>query len=51
MDTRSDALRIAGNPRYSIRDAIIGVDCHTLWPEDKQHGAVIDGRLRIANPF
>lgn len=51
MDTHSDALRIAERLGYAIFDALIGVDCHTLWSEDKQHGAVIDGRLRIADPF
>jgi len=25
--------------------------CDTLWSEDMQDGIVIDGRLRIANPF
>jgi predicted nucleic acid-binding protein len=24
---------------------------NTLWSEDMQDGAIIDGRLRIANPF
>jgi predicted nucleic acid-binding protein len=51
VDAHSDALRIVGNLCYSILDAIIGADCHTLWSENKQHGAVIDGRLRIANPL
>jgi predicted nucleic acid-binding protein len=26
-------------------------DCETLWSEDMQDGMVVDGRLRIANPF
>jgi predicted nucleic acid-binding protein len=25
--------------------------CDTLWPEDIQDGILIDGRLRLANPF
>lgn len=51
-----DALRIAERYGYSMFDALIvaaalhaGAD--TLWSEDMQDGAVIDGRLRIANPF
>jgi predicted nucleic acid-binding protein len=26
-------------------------DCDTLWSEDMHHGMVLDGRLRIVNPF
>jgi predicted nucleic acid-binding protein len=26
-------------------------DCDILWSEDMQHGMMVDGRLRIANPF
>jgi predicted nucleic acid-binding protein len=51
VDTQSDALRLAERLGYAIFDALIGVDCHTLWSKDKQHGAGVDGRLRIANPF
>jgi predicted nucleic acid-binding protein len=51
-----DALRIAERYRYAMYDALViaaalraGSD--TLWSEDMQDGIVIDGRLRIANPF
>ena len=51
-----EALRIAERYGYSIFDALIiasalqaGSD--TLWSEDMQDGMVIDGRLRIVNPF
>ena len=51
-----EALRIAERYGYSIFDALViasalqaGSD--TLWSEDMQDGMVIDGRLRIANPF
>jgi predicted nucleic acid-binding protein len=54
--TQVEALRIAERYGYSIFDSCIlasaleaGSD--TLWSEDMQHGMVIDGRLRIANPF
>jgi predicted nucleic acid-binding protein len=51
-----DALRIAERYGYSMFDALViasalqaGSD--TLWSEDMQDGMLIDGRLRIANPF
>jgi predicted nucleic acid-binding protein len=34
-----------------IAASALVADCHTLWSEDMQHGMVLDGRLRIANPF
>lgn len=54
--THQDALRIAERYGYSIFDSSIlasalKAGCDTLWSEDMQHGMVIDGRLRIANPF
>jgi predicted nucleic acid-binding protein len=56
LDTHSNALRIAEDRGYPIFDALIvasalGAGCDTLWSEDMQDGTVIDGRLRIANPF
>lgn len=56
LATHSDALRIVERQGYGIFDALIvasalGAGCETLWSEDMQDGAVIDGRLRIANPF
>lgn len=56
LATHDEALRIAERYGYSIFDALIvatalqaGSD--TLWSEDMQDGIVIDGRLRISNPF
>jgi predicted nucleic acid-binding protein len=56
VDLHDDALRIAERYRYAMYDALViaaalraGSD--TLWSEDMQDGMVIDGRLRIANPF
>jgi predicted nucleic acid-binding protein len=56
IDTHTDALRIAERHGYAIFDALIiasalqaGSD--TLWSEDMQDGMIVDGRLRIANPF
>jgi predicted nucleic acid-binding protein len=56
LDTHANALRIAERHGYAIFDALIvaaalAAGCDTLWSEDMQHGAVIDKRLRIANPF
>jgi predicted nucleic acid-binding protein len=56
VETQADALRISERYGYSIFDSCIVASAlqaksHTLWSEDMQHGIVIDGRLRIANPF
>ena len=50
------ALRVAARHRYSIFDglmiaAALKAGSDVLWTEDLQHGAVIDRRLRISNPF
>ena len=54
--TQVEALRIAERYGYSIFDSCIMASAleagsDVLWSEDMQHGIVIDGRLRIANPF
>lgn len=56
MDTHSAALDLAERHEFSMFDALIvaaaaqaGAD--TLWSEDLQDGMVIQGKLRIANPF
>lgn len=56
LGTHVDAVRIAERYGYTIFDALIVAsalrsNCTTLWSEDMQDGAVIDGRLTIANPF
>jgi predicted nucleic acid-binding protein len=56
IDTHSAALDLAERHRCAFFDALIiaaalRAGCQTLWSEDMRHGAVIDGRLRIANPF
>jgi predicted nucleic acid-binding protein len=55
-EIHEDGLTIAERYNLSIYDAMIAAsaltaDCDTLWSEDMQHGMVIDGRLRIINPF
>jgi predicted nucleic acid-binding protein len=56
ITTHHEALRIAERYGYSIFDALVvaaalQANSDTLWSEDMQDGMVIDGRLRIANPF
>lgn len=56
LDTHLEAVRIAERFGYSIFDSLLvasalRANCDTFWSEDLQHGMVIDGRLRIANPF
>lgn len=50
------ALRLAARYQLPFYDALIGASaldagCTTLWSEDFQDGQVLDGRLRIRNPF
>jgi predicted nucleic acid-binding protein len=56
LETHDEALRVAERYNYSIFDSLIVASAleagsDTLWSEDMHHGMVIDGRLRIANPF
>ena len=56
IETHAEGLRIAEYYGYAMFDALIiasalRASCSTLWSEDMQDGIVIDGRLRIANPF
>jgi predicted nucleic acid-binding protein len=56
IDTHENALRLAERYGFATFDALIVAsalesDSDILWSEDMQHGMVIDGRLRIANPF
>jgi predicted nucleic acid-binding protein len=56
LEIHSDAIAIAERYDYRIFDALMIASalhggCEILWSEDMQDGMVIDGRLRIANPF
>jgi predicted nucleic acid-binding protein len=56
VETHRDGLRIAERYNLAMFDSLIvasalQADCDTLWSEDMHHDMVIDGRLRIANPF
>jgi predicted nucleic acid-binding protein len=55
-EVHEDGLTLAERYNLSVYDAMIAAsaleaNCDTLWSEDMQHGMVIDGRLRIINPF
>ncbi len=56
VDTHTEALRVSERYGCAIFDALViaaalRADCGVLWSEDMQDGLVVDGRLRIANPF
>src|SRR5215212_8257599 len=56
LDTHEAALRLAERHGFAIFDALmiaaaLQSGSTTLWSEDMQHGMVIDGKLRIVNPF
>lgn len=56
LDTHLLGLKLAERYRFSLYDAMIAAaalqaGCDTLWSEDFQSGQLIDGRLRVANPF
>jgi predicted nucleic acid-binding protein len=56
LGTHEEALRIAERYGHSIFDALmvaaaLRAGCGTLWSEDMQDGMVIEGRLRIVDPF
>ncbi len=50
------AIIIAKNQRYSYFDSLmlasaLASDCSVLYSEDMHHGHLIDGKLKIINPF
>lgn len=54
--THEHALILAERHNFHIYDstivsAALEADCATLYTEDMQHGLVVEGRLRIVNPF
>jgi predicted nucleic acid-binding protein len=56
LETHEKALRVAERYGYAVFDALIvasalRANTETLWSEDMQHGMVVDGRLRISDPF
>jgi predicted nucleic acid-binding protein len=56
LDIHQSGLRLAERYAFAIYDSFIvaaalAAGCDTLWSEDMQDGMVVDGRLRIVNPF
>jgi predicted nucleic acid-binding protein len=56
VDTHETALRLAERHGFAMFDALmvataLQAGSTTLWSEDMQDGMLIDGKLRIANPF
>ena len=56
IEIHETGLVLAERYGLSTYDAMIAAsalhaDCDTLWSEDMQDGIVLDGRLRIVNPF
>jgi predicted nucleic acid-binding protein len=55
-DVHDTGLALAERYQFSIYDAMIAAaalraDCDALWSEDMQDGMVIEGRLRVVDPF
>ena len=56
IEMHADALRIAERHGYAFFDALIiaaalRAECTILFSEDMQDGMMVDGKLRIVNPF
>jgi len=56
VETHELGLEVAERYGLSLYDAMIvaaalQAGCETLWSEDMQHGLVVEGRLRVTNPF
>jgi predicted nucleic acid-binding protein len=56
IEIHETSLVLAERYGLSVYDAMIAAaalvaGCDTLWSEDIQHGLVIEGRLRVVNPF
>jgi predicted nucleic acid-binding protein len=56
IEVHEAGLALAERYRLSIHDAMIvaaamDAGCDTLWSQNMQHGLLLDGRLRVVNPF
>lgn len=56
LATHQDAIRLAERHKFGLYDALIVASalrtgCTVLYSEDQQHGLVVEGQLRIENPF
>ncbi|WP_445492031.1 PIN domain-containing protein [Rhodopseudomonas sp. RCAM05734] len=55
-EIHESGIRLAERYVFAVYDSFIvaaalAADCDTLWSEDMQNGMLVEGRLRIANPF
>lgn len=55
-DIHISGIELIGLHKFAVYDAMIVAaalerGCVVLWSEDMQHGQLIEGRLRILNPF
>jgi len=56
VETHETSLELAERYGFATYDAMIvaaalQAGCDTLWSEDMKDGLLVDGRLRIVNPF
>jgi predicted nucleic acid-binding protein len=56
VDIHEAGVVVAERYGLSVYDAVIAASaldagCDTLWSEDMQDGVVLDGRVRVVNPF
>jgi predicted nucleic acid-binding protein len=56
VETHVLGLRLAERHKLSVYDAMILAaavqeGCHTLFSEDLHHGLLVEGRVRVRNPF
>lgn len=56
IDINTAGRQLAERYGFSVYDSFIvaaalQADCDTLWSEDMQDGLLVEGRMRIANPF
>ena len=56
VETHDKGRHVAERYKLSVYDAMIAAsallgECEILYSEDMQHGLLIDGQLRIRNPF
>jgi predicted nucleic acid-binding protein len=56
IEIHDAGIHLAERYRLSVYDAMIAAaallaECETLFSEDLQNGLVINGRLRVVNPF
>jgi predicted nucleic acid-binding protein len=56
LETHTQGLKLAERYQFSVYDAMIVsaallAECRVLYSEDMQHDLLVEGQLRICNPF